>query len=152
MTEVEMAAAIMKRWDDAWSAASTAAIGSSVPSDKENVIVPEGTLPRASVEILDGDSEQYTIGGRAKMQRTGVVVVRLVTKPGIGRKQSDQLIGAVRSVFERRRLYQPSAPRGEDGIVLHAATPTVVKNDRDGRQARVVNVSIPFEWYETQVR
>lgn len=149
MTESQMAAAIFKRFNDAWFAAATAALGSVPVYSMENQPAPEVT-PRAHVEILDGDSEQYTIGTRAKIRREGLVVVRLTTDPDIGRKQSDLMVQAVREVYERRRLYQPSPPPGEEGIVLRVGTATPVKNDRDRDQLRVVNVSIPFEWYEAR--
>lgn len=152
MNQSEMSAAIMKRWDDAWPGASTAVLGSAVTSFKENWVAdePSPTTPYAVIEILDGDTEPYTLGPRAKSERTGTVVVRLVGEVGVGRKQLDLLVRAARAVFERRRL-MPASPRaGEDGVIFRgrgAVTP--VKQGRDALQQRIINVSFDFDWYET---
>ena len=149
MTEPEMAAAIFKRFNDVFPAAALAALGVAVPYAFENQPRPEST-PFAYVEILDGDSEEWTIGPRAKVRREGTIVVRLTGAPDVGRKQLDLLAQVVRDVYERRHLYQPAPGPGEDGVALHAATVTVVRGDRDRDQLRVVNVGISFDWYETR--
>lgn len=148
MNQAEASAAIFKRWMDAWPTPSGA-----TPYSLDNV--GAGTvLPRAAVNLVSLDSNQYTLGPRAKMLREGMIDVRLYGELGEGRRRLDELAVVVRQVFERRSIGSNGLPTpgATRRVITHAATVNELRRDRDSGGLWMLSITVPFEFYEVVAR
>lgn len=150
MNQLEATQAIFERWRTTWPG-----LTSNVPSSLDNVVSPQDALPRAVVNIISLDSEQQTLGPRAKMLREGLIEVRLYGRKGVGRGELDQLATHARVVFERRKLGRVGSATTlgtTNRVKTFAATVNELRRDRDSGELWILSVTIPFEFVEVTRR
>ena len=146
MNQAEASRAIFDRWIAAWPGLS-----GSTPYALDNTVIPEAR-PSALVNIVSFDSEQHTLGRRAKVRREGLIDVRLYGEVGVGRKQLDLLAGYARQVFERKRLaIAGELPTDQTLRTVVVRVGSVAELRRGTREAGALwglSVTFPFEFYE----
>lgn len=142
MNQAQVSNALFGRFRDLWPSLS-----SGVAYHFDNVSFrPAGvTAPFARVGIISLDSEQHTIGPRAKLRREGIVEVRLYGATGNGRLELDQLAEHVRTIYERRRV---SGGPGELGIICESSTCAELRRDRDSSEFWILAVTTPFYYHQ----
>jgi len=140
MNSAQANAAIIKRWLDAWPGAS-----SNVPFSVDNIVKPEAST-YAIMEILSLDTQQVTLGRKAKVRHDGIIQIRLVGPVNAGRGALDLLAQAVRVVLQRRRI--GANPPHEMGIVTQIAEDAELRRDREAPGSWVLAVSVPFHYHE----
>lgn len=126
----------------------------SVPYSFDNINAAQ-SVPRAAVNIISLDSDQQTMGPRAKIFREGLVEVRLYGEKNVGRRQLDELCDHVKTVFERRKLGRvggASVFGRTNRVITHTASVNELRRDRDSGELWIVSVTIPFEYVEVSVR
>lgn len=146
MNQAQASQAIFDRWIAAWPGLS-----SNVPYALDNTVIPEAR-PCAVVNIVSLESTQHTLGPRAKIRREGMIDVRIYGEVGEGRRGSDELVGFVRDVFERRRIGTGGAPAvgATRRVVTHAASQNELRRDQDSGGLWIVSVTIDFEYYDVR--
>lgn len=143
-------AQINKRFIRNWTTESTAALGFAVPYTVDNIVVPE-SRPHARLAIISLGSEQITIGRRAKVERRGIVEVRLIDDVGRGRGRCDLLFRVVQKIFERKRFGESADVEHRLGIVTQAASAQERRGERDSPSLFILVVSVPFEFRDITV-
>lgn len=149
MNLAESTAAIFERWRTTWPGLS-----SNVPYSFDNVTAPQ-TLPRAAVNIISLDSDQQTLGPRAKVLREGMIEVRLYGRRGVGRLELDTLAVHVKTVFERRKLGRVGGSTivgRTNRVITHTASVNELRRDRDSGELWILSVTIPFDYVDVSVR
>jgi hypothetical protein len=147
MNTAEASKAIFAAWMTQWPALALAAVGIDVPYTVDNISKPEGDELFARVRIISLDSQEASIGprNRARVEHSGLIEVRLSEKPNNGRERLDLLAGAVRQIYQKRRL---GRTRHEKGVVTHATQPSELTRDKESTGRWIISYSTPFEFIE----
>lgn len=146
MNQAEATRAIFDHWVGMWPSLS-----GGIPYSLDNTAVPIAR-PCAVVNIISLDSEQYTLGPRAKVLREGMIDVRIYDKVGVGRGGADELATHARTIFERRRIGTGGDPAvgSTRRVVTHAGSVNELRRDREAGGLWVLSVTFPYEFYDVR--
>ena len=148
MTEADAHKAMFKRFITQWhTKVGGTQDAPTVPYALEDrAFTQPASPPFAQVEItnLDGDQATMAKKGNRRFLRMAFFDVKLYGVRGIGRGELDTLAGYVKELYEAERVGDP----GEAAITTYAASPKVLRNNREYPELRCVLVRVPFEFYE----
>lgn len=139
MTTRQAREAIKKRWLDLWPTKS-----GGTPYTFEALPKPQAPV-FAVLSVIHTDGDIHTIGPRGKNENPGFIMVRLEGPVGVGTNQVDDLVEAVKQIYQRKHF---ARRQNDDGISTRKSNVSELTRDKEAPDRWVLTVTTSFVYYD----